>query len=135
MSAMEKPLWARQARKAEPVCRCCGRDPHMRGIDPDLAIAAAAGLFGVGKNAILSPSRADQLVTARAFATWVLRSLGAPMHYAKIGRIMGGRDHTTIINLHVKAILLRAQDEAFGAACARIEERFYILRGVNNASC
>ena len=97
---------------------------QLAPIDTDVALAIAQAEFGVSRDELVSHRRCDTLVRARAFAVWVLRSLGVPMSYPRIGRAIGGRDHTTIINLHLKAVTLRLTDPAFRGACQRIEERF-----------
>lgn len=57
----------------------------------------AAAAFEVTVEELLGRSRGRQLVAARAAAAWVLNREGwsQPM----IGRLLGGRDHTTIGNL------------------------------------
>lgn len=57
----------------------------------------AAAAFEVTVDELLGRSRGRQIVAARAAAAWVLNREGwsQPM----IGRLLGGRDHTTIGNL------------------------------------
>lgn len=118
MSYFGRPFW----KSAEP-----------QPLDPDVALSVAQTEFGVSRAELLSPRRFSDLVVARAFAVWMLRSLGGPMSYPRIGRAIGGRDHATIINLHQKAIALRLTDPAFRGACERIHGRFHAMREQSNA--
>lgn len=137
MSFVSKPFWqrpdVRQLRRDVPICATCGRMPHLKPINADVVINIAASQFGVTPEEMLSQLRRDQLVEARAFVVWVLRSLGKPVFYTQIGRELGGRDHCTVINLHLKAIWLRMTDLVFAARCASIMERFYATREHSNA--
>lgn len=116
------------------LCDTCGEEPHLIGPSPEVIMAAACRAFDVGQMALTSHHRNAALIEARAFVVWCLRSLGRPMSYPKIGAVLGGRDHTTIMNLHTKAILLRMQDADFAAACRGIAERFYAMREHSNAA-
>ncbi len=114
------------------LCDTCGEEPHLIGPSPDIIMAAACRAFDVGQMALISHHRNGPLVEARAFVVWCLRSLGKPVSYPKIGRMLGGRDHTTIMSLHTKAILLRMQNAEFATACRDIAERFYAMREHSN---
>ncbi len=98
--------------------------PAGPGLDPAIVVSIAQAEFGVLRSDILSRRRRDDYVEARAFVAWALRSLGRPMSYPAIGRELAGRDHTTIINLHRKAIALRLTRPAFKGACDRLAFRF-----------
>lgn len=100
------------------------------------AIRLAAVLYGAEENALLSPRREERLVRARALAVWVLRSVpSVPVSYPKIGRALGDRHHTTIINLHVMAIGLRLEDETFARCCTAITEYFKLTEGSYASHC
>lgn len=89
-----------------------------RVLSPFTAIRLAAALYSVEENELVSHRRAERLVDARALVTWMLRTIpSTPMSYPKIGRALGGRDHTTIIELHRRAIRLRLADETFSRCC------------------
>jgi chromosomal replication initiation ATPase DnaA len=64
-------------------------------------INEAARVMGVEPAALLVPDRRQPLVRARALVVWLLRALPSrPMSYPAIGRVLGGLDHSTVINLH-----------------------------------
>lgn len=57
-------------------------------------IAAAADLYGVTADAVLSNDRGGRVVLARQAACWLLRARGLSL--PTIGRALG-RDHTTVL--------------------------------------
>ena len=132
MGAHQGAFWRREpviaARKTPYRCQVCSEPAHLDGIGTDLAKQVAIREFGVTWADLVSRRRADDLVRGRAFVTWALRALGEPMSYPVIGMALGGRDHTTVINLHQKAIWLRLVDPAFADACNRLAGRFYHMR-------
>ena len=137
MSALRKPEWrtppydrARLMPSRCPICRGPAHIPHM---PIGLVLEIAAATFGVTRADMRGDSKADQLVKARAFATWALRSLGVPTSYAAIGRSLR-RHFDTAINLHRKAIWLRLHDADFASACSSLSDRFYATREPCHAS-
>lgn len=121
------------AQQARAACALCGKPGHLKPIDPQLALAIAQRHFAISRDELLGQRRQNHLVVARAFVVWALRSLGRPMSYPKIGALLGGRDHATIIHLHQKAIWLRMADNEFGAVCEGTESRFYEAREHSHA--
>lgn len=63
-------------------------------------IAAAASAFSLTYEEVVSPDRHTPHVCARSVAARILRERGNS--YPQIGRYLGGRDHSTAINLHRK---------------------------------
>lgn len=134
MSFISQPFWHEpererpRARKSGLACPVCGRTVHLIGVDPSIAIGIAARIFGVPGEEIIAHRRQAELVRARSFVVWALRTLGVPLSYPKIGKLLDGRDSSSIIHLHEKAILLRLRDPQFAQACADLTERFYKAR-------
>ena len=60
-----------------------------------------AARFGVDREDIEGPSRRKELVVVRDLVAYFLRRY-AEMSYPAIGRLLGGRDHTTIIHSYKK---------------------------------
>lgn len=60
---------------------------------------------------ILSRKRSRDIVDARFFAMWAMRSVSGTS-YAVIGEHFGGKDHTTVINAVNQVNLNRTQDSA-----------------------
>ncbi len=63
----------------------------------------AHDIFGVNRDAIESKSREHYLVLARAFVVKRFRDELA-FSFPHIGRLIGGRDHTTAIHLYRKSL-------------------------------
>lgn len=68
--------------------------------DDDI-IATFAGHFGIDKETIEGGSRKQEIVKVRDLIVYVLREY-ADMSFPAIGRLLGGRDHTTIIHAYRK---------------------------------
>lgn len=62
-----------------------------------LAIELAADRHGVSFAEIVGPRRVKCFVDARSDVAFALRQVG--WSYPRIGRLLGDRDHTTIMNL------------------------------------
>ncbi len=62
----------------------------------DDIVATLSEYFGYKKETITSPGRTKRVVEVRDLIAYLLREYGA-MSYPAIGRLLGGRDHTTII--------------------------------------
>jgi chromosomal replication initiator protein len=66
-------------------------------VRPIKVISTVAKYFDFKNKELLGPSRKADLVVARHIAMYLLRdSLG--LQHAKVGEIMGGRDHTTVMH-------------------------------------
>ncbi len=70
---------------------------ESRQITPQMIIDATAASYGFTVDALCGPSRTRPLVTARQVAMYLVRNL-TDYSYPAIGRIFGGRDHTTVIH-------------------------------------
>jgi chromosomal replication initiator protein len=68
-----------------------------RRITPEMILNATAASYGFSVEAICGPSRTRPLVTARQVAMYLVRNL-TDFSYPAIGRLFGGRDHTTVIH-------------------------------------
>ncbi len=66
-----------------------------KGGEDDI-VATLSEYFGYNKKTIVSHGRTKEVVEVRDLIAFLLREYGA-MSYPAIGRLLGGRDHTTII--------------------------------------
>ncbi len=107
----------------EQRCRSCGQPVTRRGISSDIVIGVAVRVFAVTADDIRSERRHADLVEARAFVVWALRSLGRARSYPEIGRLLN-RDPSSIVHLHRKAVELRLIDNDFDAACRGLGQRW-----------
>lgn len=104
--------------------------PKPHRISPAVVIRVAAALYSIEENELLSRRRNPSFEEARALVVWCLWTIPAePMSYKQIGRHMDERDHTTITNLHVKAIALRLCDGFFAQCCKAMRQYFTLTNG------
>jgi chromosomal replication initiator protein len=72
-----------------------GNEP--RRISPQMIMEATAASYGFTVDQLCGGSRTRPLVTARQVAMYLVRNL-TEYSYPAIGRLFGGRDHTTVIH-------------------------------------
>lgn len=78
----------------------------------------AANHAGVTIRALVSSTRTARICRARHAAMLALRRRG--LSYPKIARILGRRDHTTVIHGVRRAIHLRSAEPDFAELCERL---------------
>ena len=72
-------------------------DLSRSSVDPDKIIDEVANTFGVSGDELVGPSRRKRIVRARHVAMYLLHEdLG--MTDTAIGRLLGGRNHSTVVN-------------------------------------
>lgn len=64
---------------------------------PKTILAAACALFDVAPHQLTGPGRERYIVAARHAAAYALRQRIPVLSLSEIGRLLGGRDHTTVI--------------------------------------
>ncbi|MEE1621497.1 chromosomal replication initiator protein DnaA [Zafaria sp. Z1313] len=96
---------------AEQVLKDLITDEGAQEITPQAIIAQTADYFNLSIEELNSKSRTRTLVTARQIAMYLLREL-TDMSLPKIGQILGGRDHTTVIHADRKIRELMAERRA-----------------------
>lgn len=84
----------------------------VRPSDATIIIRLVVERFGVSKRDILSHRRTAAVVKPRMVACWLMRNF-TTMSLPMIGRKLGRRDHTTVLNAVRKIDALRARDAAF----------------------
>ena len=66
-------------------------------------IDAAARLFDVSRQELIGSSRTREVVIARQAAAWALHKRYPELSLTRIGQLLGGRHHTTIIDAVTRA--------------------------------
>lgn len=82
-------------------------------------VRLAANLFGIAGELIKSDSRSAPIARAR-FAVYWSAHHGSGLPAARVARLLGDRDHTTILHGLRRADQLRASDPAFRALSDRL---------------
>ncbi len=78
-------------------------------------LCRAANVFGVTIADLIGPRRTPDLVQARFAAAYALRRHCQDMPLCAIGAVLGGRDHSTIINALRRAEALAQRDTDYDA--------------------
>ena len=77
-------------------------------ITPELILSKTTDFYGFSREELIGPNRRRPLVTARQISMYVFREL-TDLSYPSIGRVFGGRDHTTV--MHAKEKIDRLMPE------------------------
>jgi chromosomal replication initiator protein len=96
---------------AEMVLKDLITDDSALEITADQILAETAAYFKLTVDELNSKSRTRTLVTARQIAMYLCREL-TDMSLPKIGQVLGGRDHTTVIHADRKIRELMAERRA-----------------------
>ncbi len=104
----------------------CAAEGGKTRPSPSGVMAFAAEFYDISMVELCGQRRDQHAVEARALAAWGLRRAGTPWSLTAIGRAMGGRDHTTIINLVRRADHFREASPRFAGACADLKARFHL---------
>jgi chromosomal replication initiator protein len=91
---------------------------------PDRIITAVADQFGVDEDRLLSTDRSRQVALPRQVAMYLIRQ-GTDASLPKIGEVLGGRDHTTVMYGLDKITGLLETDENLRRQVAAIRESLY----------
>lgn len=91
-------------RAGLPIPSQCGRISNMT--------ETAARLFDVTVAEIRGPARGGAVVRARFAVMWAARRVYG-FSTPHLGRHLGGRDHTTVLNALIRVEQLRGADEEF----------------------
>jgi len=93
-------------------------------VTPDRIIAAVADQFGVDEDRLLSTDRSRQVALPRQVAMFLIRE-GTDASLPKIGEVLGGRDHTTVMYGLDKIASLLETDDNLRRRVAAIRETLY----------
>lgn len=118
----------------ERRCLTCNRPIVRSCVSTGLVLAVADEVFGVTEDDLTSRFRHAELVEARAFVAWALRSLGRAKSYPQIGKLLG-RDASSAMHLHRRAIEMRLINNDFDAACRGFGQRWVETGETRHARC
>jgi chromosomal replication initiator protein len=81
----------------------------VKNISPNEAIGVVSRYYSIGKRVLLGDSRARPVARPRQVLMYLLRrELGLPLE--EVGRVVGGRDHTTVMHAVEKITHLASTD-------------------------
>lgn len=123
------PRWLTMVRRKVPLSPPPAPPPLPRpaklpGIASmrDAIFIVVQARTGIDRPGLCSQSRAAPFVHARCMVSWLSRQL-TDASYPQIGRWMGGKDHTTIINHMRKVERLRATNPGYAKQLDEAEQQ------------
>jgi chromosomal replication initiator protein len=96
-----------------------------RAVSADLVLKEVAGSFDVRVSDIKSNKRHNSIVLPRQVCMYLLKKL-TDLSYPEIGRVLGGKNHSTIIYGARKIEGLIKQDNKIKGAIEKIEGVFFL---------
>ena len=103
--------------------------PESREIEPDQILNTIAQEYGVTMEDLISQSRSQRVAFPRQVAMYMLRE-ESELSLPKIGEILGGRDHTTVMYGHDKINDLMERDKNLRRKIVNIQEILYSPIGI-----
>lgn len=86
----------------------------LKPADSTIVLRLVVERFGISKRDIISERRTAEVVKPRMIACWLMRNF-TTMSLPTIGKKLGRRDHTTVLNAVRKIDALRERDADFRA--------------------
>ncbi len=98
--------------------------PQGGALTPDRILAAVASHFGVDQAQLQGRGRSRQVALPRQVAMYLIRE-ETDASLPQVGKLLGGRDHTTVMYGYDKIAELMETDEALRRQVFAIRERLY----------
>jgi chromosomal replication initiator protein len=98
--------------------------PESKEIKPEHILRTIADEYDVSLDELLSTNRSQRIAFPRQIAMYMLRE-ESELSLPKIGEILGGRDHTTIMYGHEKITDLLERDKNLRRKIVNIQEALY----------
>ncbi len=98
--------------------------PEPREIEPVHILTTIAREYGITLDELLSQSRSQRVAFPRQIAMYMLRE-ESELSLPKIGEMLGGRDHTTVMYGHEKITDLLERDKNLRRKLVNIQEILY----------
>jgi chromosomal replication initiator protein len=98
--------------------------PASKEIEPEQILKTIAQEYGVSLEELISGSRSQRIAFPRQIAMYMLRE-ESDLSLPKIGEILGGRDHTTVMYGHEKITDLLETDKNLRRKLVNLQEILY----------
>jgi chromosomal replication initiator protein len=98
--------------------------PESKEFEPEQILKIIAREYDVSLEELLSSNRSQRIAFPRQIAMYMLRE-ESDLSLPKIGELLGGRDHTTIMYGHEKITDLLEQDKNLRRKIVNIQETLY----------
>ncbi len=100
-------------------------NPNRQTVTHKKILTAVSKYYNIPQSDILGSKRNKEIVLPRQIAIYLMRK-ELSLSYPKIGGIVGGRDHTTIIHGFEKINRLMTQDEDISTDLTKLKEQLYM---------
>lgn len=98
--------------------------PRQREVDPSDVVSLVSQTFGVSKDELVGKTRSQAVALPRQVAMYLLRE-DAKLSLPRIGELMGGRDHTTVMYACEKIVSMLELDNTLKNKVNQIRETIY----------
>ena len=98
--------------------------PESKEVEPQQIMNTIAHEYGISMDELISQSRSQRVAFPRQIAMYMLRE-ESELSLPKIGELLGGRDHTTIMYGHEKISGLLETDKNLRRKLVHIQEILY----------
>jgi len=98
--------------------------PHRTEVQPRQVIDTVANIYGLSKERMLGRERTRQVARPRQIAMYLLRE-EANLSLPQIGKVLGGRDHTTVMYGCDKIADLLERDDKLRREVIKIREHLF----------
>ncbi|MGB2965451.1 MAG: chromosomal replication initiator protein DnaA [Anaerolineales bacterium] len=103
--------------------------PEPKEIEPQQILSTIAQEYGVSMDELISQSRSQRIAFPRQIAMYMLRE-ESELSLPKIGELLGGRDHTTVMYGHEKITDLLETDKNLRRKIVNLQEILYSPVGI-----
>ncbi len=117
-------LWGKPLNAATAAEALADLLPRRRKIDPEKVLEAVTQAYGITLQELRSKGRAKRIAVPRQVAMYLLRQ-EAGISLPRIGVLLGGRDHSTIMHGVRKVADRLERDQAFRRKVMNIREHLY----------
>jgi len=98
--------------------------PSRPAIVPEAILREVAAFYRLSEEELTGPSRARRVARPRQIACYLMRQ-ETDASLSQIGRVLGGRDHTTVLHACERVTALMDEDEALRREVQAIREHLY----------
>lgn len=97
--------------------------PQRGEVQPDMVVRAVADAFNLSVDRLLSSERSREVAVPRQIAMYLMRETNLSL--PKIGQVLGGRDHTTVMYACEKVADLLERDDFLRRQVVQIRQQLY----------
>ncbi len=109
----------------EEILNSILQNPNRQTVTHKKILTTVSKYYNIPQSDIVGSKRNKEIVLPRQISIYLMRK-ELSLSYPKIGGIMGGRDHTTIIHGYEKIAKLMTQDEDISTDLIKLKEQLFM---------